>query len=210
MQDTEGGTSVESETTAGRTALGENRSCGRCSLCCTVLRVDEIGKLGGAACRHQRVGHREGGCAVHSRRPEVCRGYRCLWLAGSLEESDRPDRLGAFFSLTIEGSTPTLFVHEAERGAFDASPRLQEIADRFREAVPVRVCAAEDVMNPDRPYRVLLAGDVEHHVAGDRVAVFRGGVATETHRLPLLDRGLRRAILTLRRVYLRFVANRRH
>lgn len=185
------------------------RSCGSCSLCCTVLRVDELGKLGGTPCLHQRPGHPEGGCGIHTRRPKVCRGYRCLWLEGSLEEADRPDRLGAVLSLATDGATPSLFVHEAELGSFDASPRLNRIAARFRETVPVRISAAEDVMNPDRPYRVLLADDVEHRVTGDVVVVYRGGVPVETRRLPLLARGFRRAALAVRRRYLRFVSKRR-
>jgi hypothetical protein len=174
-----------------------------------LLRVDELGKLGGTPCLHQRPGHPEGGCDIHARRPAVCRGYRCLWLQGSLEEGDRPDRLGAVLSLATEGATPTLFVHERAAGAFDASPRLQEIAERFRVTVPVRISAAEDVMNPDRPYRVLLADGVEHRVAGDRVEVYEAGVRTQSRRLPFLERGLRRAVLALRRSYLRFIAARR-
>lgn len=187
----------------------EPRSCGSCSLCCTVLRVDELGKLGGTPCRHQRPGHPEGGCGIHSSRPAVCRGYRCLWLSGSLDEEDRPDRLGAVLSLASEGAIPTLFVHEAEVGSFDASPRLQRIAARFRETVPVRISAAQDVMNADRPYRVLLSDDVEHRVSGDRVVVYRAGARAEVHRLPWIERGLRRVVLALRRRYLRFVSNRR-
>jgi hypothetical protein len=112
-------------------------------------------------------------------------------------------------SLATEGATPTLFVHEGEAGAFEANPRLREIAERFRATVPVRISAAEDVMNPDRPYRVLLADGVEHRVAGDRVEVFEGGVRTHVRRLPLIERGLRRAVLVLRRGYLRIVAARR-
>jgi hypothetical protein len=139
----------------------------------------------------------------------VCRGYHCLWLAGSFEKDDRPDLLGAVISLATEGETPTLFVHEAEPGAYDASPRLQGIAARFRETVPVRISSSRDLMNPDRPYRILLAGDVEQRVAGDRTVVYRAGVRVDSTRLPLLDRVLRRVTLAVRRAYLRFVARRR-
>jgi hypothetical protein len=174
-----------------------------------LLRVDELGKLGGTPCSHQRIGHPDGGCGIHERRPRICRGYRCLWLAGSLEEGDRPDRLGAVLSLSTEGETPTLFVHEAQRGAFDASPRLQELAEHWRQSLRVRVSDSEDVLESDRPYRVLLAGGEEHRVAGDRVDVYRDGTRVESRRLPLLDRSLRRAALALRRGYLNIVTRRR-
>jgi hypothetical protein len=188
---------------------GPERVCGECSLCCTLLRVDALGKLGGEPCIHQRFGDPAGGCGIHDRRPGICRGYRCLWLAGSLEESDRPDRIGAVLSLTTEGETPSLFIHEAQRGAFEASPRLQQIANGWRDSLPVRIADSERVMDPDRPYRVLLPDGEEHFVAGDRNIVRRPGRADEVRRLPLLDRSLRRGVLALRGAWLRFVAARR-
>ncbi len=182
------------------------RACGACSLCCTVLRVDALGKLGGTNCVHQRPGHPEGGCGVHARRPDVCRAYRCLWQSGSFEAADRPDRLGAVLSLTTEGETPMLFVHEAHRGAYEASPRLQAIAADFRVTLPVRISAAEDVMDPDRPYRVLLPNGEDHLVTGDRITVRRPGAPDQERRMPLLDRSLRGLVLSVRRRYLAFVA----
>jgi len=197
----------------GRDGVGEfaksERSCGACSLCCTLLRVDVLGKLGGTPCPHQRVGDPTGGCGIHERRPAICRSYRCLWLGGSLEESDRPDRLGAVLSLTTEGETPTLFVHEARPGAFDASPRLQEIAAGWRESLPVRISDSQHVMDPDRPQRVLLPGGEEHFVAGGRITVRRPGRPDEVRRLPWLDRSLRRVVIALRGGYLRWNARRR-
>jgi hypothetical protein len=191
------------------TRKGPERACGACSLCCTLLRVDALAKLGGTPCPHQLVGRPEGGCGIHARRPAICRGYRCLWLSGSLEESDRPDRLGAVLSLATEGETPSLFVHEARRGAFDASPRLQAIAKVWRESLPVRIADSESVMDPDRPQRVLLPGGEEHIIAGDRVTLRRPGLPDEERRLPLLDRSLRRASIAFRRAYLRWMVARR-
>jgi hypothetical protein len=185
------------------------RACGACSLCCTVLRVDELGKLGGVPCPQQRIGHPDGGCGIHAERPRICRGYRCLWLQGKLEDGDRPDRLGAVLSLATEGETPTLFVHEGSPGAFDASPRLQAIAESFRRMLPVRISDSANVLDSDRPIRVLLADGVEHRIAGDRCVVHRPGAPPEERRLPWLDRALRRAVLALRRAALRVRARRR-
>jgi hypothetical protein len=197
----------------GREASGEatasERTCGPCSLCCTLLRVDALGKLGGTECCHQRVGDPAGGCGIHERRPAICRGYRCLWLEGSLEEADRPDRLGAVLSLTTEGESPSLFVHEARPGAFDASPRLQQIAEGWRESLRVRISDSQSVLDPDRPHRVLLPGGEEHLVAGDRITVRRPGRPDEVRRLPWLDRSLRRAVIALRHGYLNWIVARR-
>lgn len=182
---------------------GAGRRCGTCSLCCTLLRVDALAKPGGAPCVHQRIGRPEGACAIHATRPAICRGYRCLWLTGALDEEDRPDRLGAVLDLLTEGASPTLVIREASPGAFEASPRLRAIAERYRKTVPVRVSDAHDVWDPDRPFRLLLADGVEQRVAGDRIRVYRDDAFVEERRLPWLDRAWRRAVLAVRALRLR-------
>ena len=174
------------------------RSCGACSLCCTLLRVDEIGKLGGRPCPQQRIDDPRGGCGIHATRPGVCRAYSCLWLRGSLDEDDRPDRLGAVLDLLTEGETSRLVVHEARSGVLERSARLQEIVEAWRQTLPVRVIAPEGAMDPDRPFRILLPRGEEQHVAGERVVVYRDGQRVEERRMPWLDRWLRRAVLAVR------------
>ena len=181
-------------------ATATGRACGACSLCCTVLRVDELAKLGGTPCVHQRA---EGGCGIHARRPEICRRYRCLWLAGALEEGDRPDRLGAVLDLASRGGFPELVVHEAAPGVFDASPRLREVAERYRASMPVRVLSSQGVLDPDRPFRVLLPGGEEQRIAGARIEIWRDGARVETRRASWLERTVWRGALALRWLRLR-------
>lgn len=209
-QDNEAGGRVADSGKAESSAEAAERQCGACSLCCTVLRVDELGKLAGTPCRHQRLDDPRGGCGIHASRPGICRRYRCLWLGGSLAEDDRPDRLGAVLSLASDGLTPTLFVHEARPGAFDASPRLQAIAERFRTTVPVRIAPAADVLNPDRPHRLLLADGEEHRIEGAVTRVYRDGALVETRRLSALERGFRRLTVALQRWHLASAARRAH
>jgi hypothetical protein len=185
-------------------AAASGRSCGACSLCCTVLRVDELAKLGGTPCLHQRA---EGGCAIHPRRPAICRRYRCLWLQGGLDPGDRPDRLGAVLDLASRGGLPELVVHEAEPGAFDRSSRLREIALHHRDSMPVRIQDSGGVLDADRPYRVLLPGGEEQRVAGERIEIWRDGVRVAERRLPWVERLARRAVLAARR--LRLLRHRR-
>ena len=181
------------------------RQCGACSLCCTVLRVEELSKLGGVPCMHQRP---EGGCSIHARRPQICRAYRCAWLRGLFEEHDRPDRLGAVLDFANRGGQLVLEIREARAGRFDASPRLQEIAERQRESHPVRILDADDVLDPDRPFRVLLSGGEEQRVAGERIEVHRPGRPVEVRRLPWVERLARRTTLRLRANRLRRAARR--
>lgn len=181
------------------------RACGDCTLCCELLRVDEIGKLAGAKCIHQQE---RGGCAIHASRPSVCRGYRCLWLGGALEEVDRPDRLGAVLDLVHPGPTPTLRVREAVPGNFDASPRLRAIAERYRVSMPVRITDARDPLDADASFRVLLPDGEEQLVSGDLVLRKRNGRVVGEDRLPWLERLVRRASLAWQRVRLRRFAAR--
>ena len=165
------------------------RSCGSCSHCCTVLRVDELNKLAGEHCIHQRGSE---GCGIYETRPPICRGYRCLWLQGGLEDDERPDRTGGVVDLEPLAAGVQLTIREVRRGHFDESPALQAIAERYRGQMPVRVTDAEDVMNPDRPFRVLLAGGVEHRVEGEWFEIHRDGVFESRQRLPWAERWARR------------------
>lgn len=172
-----------------------HRACGSCSLCCTLLRVDALRKLGGTPCVHQRP---EGGCAVHAERPGICRAYHCLWRQGGLAEDDRPDRLGALVDLVSAGVAPRLEITEARPGVFDASPRLQAIAARHRSFMPVRIRPPQDPMDPDGRFRVLLPGGEEHRVHGEETIVLKDGVPAGRRRLPWLERRVRRLVLALR------------
>ena len=172
------------------------RACGACSLCCTVLRVDELAKPGGTPCPKLRPDDPR--CGVHASRPSICRRYRCLWLQGGLEEEDRPDRLGAVLDLLTEAGQTYLAVREARPGAFEGSPRLGEVVARYRAFLPVRLCDTADVMNPDAPFRLLLPGGEERRIAGDEVDVYRDGELLERRRLPWLERRARRVVNALR------------
>jgi hypothetical protein len=184
----------------------EPRECGECSLCCTVLRVDELDKLGGVTCEHVLA---HGGCRIHPTRPGICRGYRCLWLRGGLELDDRPDRLGAVVDILTEGHTTRLSIQEAHAGAFDASPRLHEIVDRYRGSMPVRLVEAGNVMDPDRPFRVLLANGEEQRILGEFVEIYRDGVKIGVQRMPWFERMARKAAVLARRLRVRGLRSRR-
>lgn len=176
---------------------GAGRRCGACSLCCTVLRVDALRKLGGAHCIHQDIAGP--GCAIHATRPGICRAYRCLWLGGGLEDDDRPDRLGAVLDVVSDGATVRLEIREAAPGRFDASPRLRAIAEQYRVSMPVRVSDVAEVRDPDRPFRVLLPGGEEHRVTGEWTEVLRDDRIVGRRRLSWIERVARRAVLAGRR-----------
>ena len=174
---------------AHRARRAAQRSCGSCSACCSVLRVDELAKPAGRDCVHQRG---ESGCGIYDRRPPICRAYRCLWLQGGLEDDERPDRTGGIVDLDARGMSVELGIREIRPGSFDASPALRAIAERYREQIPVRIVDSQDVMNPDRPFRVLLSAGIEHRVTGDITEIYREGEFQERRRLGWAERIARR------------------
>ncbi len=170
-----------------------DRACGPCTLCCTLLRVDELDKLGGEPC--PQLAADGSGCGIHATRPTICRRYRCLWLQGGLEEADRPDRVGAVLDLLTTAGTTHLAVRLASPDGYETSPRLREIAERFRAAMPVRITDSDDPMDPETPVRILLPEGDEHRVRGDEIRVFRDGREVARRRLPLVQRAARRVMM---------------
>jgi len=84
--------------------LVPGRTCGACTLCCTVMAIDkpDIQKEAGVTCRHCR-----GGCTIHAARPQLCRDFHCGWRQlPILDESWRPDLSGVFVEIeVVDGET---------------------------------------------------------------------------------------------------------
>ena len=63
---------------AQRQATG--RQCGKCTMCCTLMGVDEpphLTKPPNTKCQHCVSGK---GCTIYEHRPDMCRGFYCQWL----------------------------------------------------------------------------------------------------------------------------------
>lgn len=53
-----------------------NRSCGTCTMCCTLVPVKELLKPANTRCEHQF----SRGCRIYAKRPLSCRMWNCAWL----------------------------------------------------------------------------------------------------------------------------------
>ena len=62
------------------------RTCGTCTLCCTLTLVPELNKPERVTCEHC-----DNGCRIYEGRPKACSDYQCAWLAGEMSEFMRPD-----------------------------------------------------------------------------------------------------------------------
>lgn len=73
------------------------RSCGTCTLCCTLFAVIELRKPEGKTCHYLRPERGERCCTRYATRPKSCEEFYCLWRQGEFTEESRPDKTGAVF-----------------------------------------------------------------------------------------------------------------
>lgn len=105
------------------------RECGDCTVCCTILGVNEIGKLPQETCEHVCADK----CAIYENRPHSCREFECLWLSGAIpgDERRRPDNLGLMFVPNNDYQW-MITVREIKPGAIDENRYLLDrIAKKF-------------------------------------------------------------------------------
>jgi hypothetical protein len=89
------------------------RSCAGCTICCTLLSIDELDKPSGQDCAHCDIGI---GCTIYAARPTSCSGFYCGYLLNaSLGEEWRP--LDCGIVLSYDSGTNRIIVSvEAARG----------------------------------------------------------------------------------------------
>ncbi len=99
------------------------KTCGPCTLCCTVLDIPELAKPAGTPCRHLGAG-----CGIYPDRPSPCRVFTCGWLAiGALGEAWRPDIAGFLIRDERDSGYLCVDVDPARPDAWRAEPYLRQI-----------------------------------------------------------------------------------
>jgi hypothetical protein len=114
-----------------RDASAPARQCGGCTACCKTHEIRALAKPPGQWCPHCLPGQ---GCAIYGERPEECRSYGCLWLAGYGPDRIRPDLsrvvLGTV-TFTVRGKPIELItMNELTPGSI-AKPAGQEIVQQL-------------------------------------------------------------------------------
>jgi len=67
------------------------RKCDGCTLCCTLMAVDELHKPPKVKCKYE--GNKC--CSIYETRPPSCRTFNCLWLQhDAIPEFMKPDKSG--------------------------------------------------------------------------------------------------------------------
>jgi hypothetical protein len=109
-----------SDSMANPVAVVPGRSCGDCSLCCKLIRVDAFAKPPGTWCAHCAPGGR--GCLIYDSRPTECRNFYCAWMVSpTLGDEWRPSRCkivlrvesdGKLIAAHVDPSAPTAWRRE--------------------------------------------------------------------------------------------------
>jgi len=74
--------------------------CGECTLCCTLLPIEWLGKPADVICEHC-----DKGCMIHETKHHECASFECSWLQSGVDNPDlRPDRCGVIFE-KVDDST---------------------------------------------------------------------------------------------------------
>lgn len=139
------------------------RSCGECRVCCTLGEVPEINKPSHVECWHAC----ESGCAIYDKpeRPKVCLDFECAWKRGAGAETDRPDIIGAMFTVNKEqvrmaaGSqnAPIIYAIETRRRSLytTAKSMAVEMAQRFK--LPIIIIGSDERPPNDYGQRIVLS-----------------------------------------------------
>ena len=92
------------------------------------MAVEELRKPMYAACQHCGPA----GCSIYGTHPPTCSQWQCLWAAGVLDESDRPDRCGLMFEQSIIDGIPVISIHEVIPHALEARQRVAKLIEKIQ------------------------------------------------------------------------------
>jgi hypothetical protein len=113
------------------------RTCGTCTLCCKLLRIESLRKPQGKWCESCAVGN---GCGIYEARPTECRYFFCGYLTlHELDESWRPS-VSKLVVCLEDGESKTIYVHvDPDRSdAWKRAPYYQKLKEWSRRAVAGR------------------------------------------------------------------------
>jgi hypothetical protein len=124
------------------------RVCGSCSLCCKLLRIEELDKPAGRWCSHCTVGR--DGCKIYDTRPGSCRSFHCTWLIDP--------KLGAEWRPSA-AKMVLQYDHPARRLAVHVDPEFPSAwrSEPYYRQLKAWTCAAIDSARTPSPDAWLMA-----------------------------------------------------
>jgi hypothetical protein len=164
--------------------LVPGRICGSCTMCCTVVGVEELNKPAGVTCSYAVAGS---GCTIRDHRPRSCRRFFCGWrLDPNIDSLWKPEICGFVLTISLRHGAMMVMVDPARPFAWKMQPyfgRLKEWAARaFAEdkRIVAMLSGEATVILPDREVPVGVLG------LDDEIVLSRpgGGYHAERRRRP--------------------------
>lgn len=133
------------------------RTCGSCTVCCTLQGIKEgmpdgEPKLPGIRCQYLcgKRKNRTTPCKAYADRPEECASYACMWLVGYGEPKDRPDRLGIMFETHEDQGEVIVIARTTRRGKEKTLRALVHFAHLRRKVLLGVVHPDQVVAHPEQ------------------------------------------------------------
>jgi hypothetical protein len=162
--------------------LVPGRTCGTCTLCCTVVGVEELNKPAGVTCSYAAAGS---GCTIREQRPRSCRRFFCGWrLDPNIDSLWKPSICGFVLTISLRHASMLVMVDPTRPLAWRELPyygRLKEWSGRaFREdkRIVAVVGGEATVILPDRDVPIGVLGP------DDEIALSRIGAGYHAERRP--------------------------
>jgi hypothetical protein len=107
-------------------------------MCCLLFDVPELEKPENEWCKHCRPGR---GCGIYNERPDICRRYVCMWLAGDMPDYWQPVRSKMIldFELSSERDVLRVVVHPDYPNRWQEEPYYQDIKMLVRKFRQTRI-----------------------------------------------------------------------
>jgi hypothetical protein len=159
------------------------RSCGTCSLCCKIMRIDALDKPVGKWCPHVVKGQ---GCSIYSSRPKECQEFYCLWLLdGALGDEWLPAK--SKMVLAPDGNRITAHVDGGWPSAWRSEPYYSQLKQWAWNAVEHggQVCVSVNgLITVILPTKDVELGKCE---PGDNIVVAETKSGWEAYKMALND-----------------------
>lgn len=130
------------------------RACNGCTLCCKVMRADQLQKPAWQWCPHCVIGT---GCGIHETRPGDCRSYLCEYLKNAgVPDEWYPKTSHIIIEMLDDAVNAHIYVDPDFPDAWRSEPFYSDIKDIAREAlrrrarVTVHVGKEQTIVFPDR------------------------------------------------------------
>jgi hypothetical protein len=161
--------------------LVPGRTCGSCTLCCTVMLVEELNKPAGVTCSYAAAGR---GCTIRDQRPRSCRRFFCGWrLDPNIDSLWKPSISGFLLTISLRYSAMLVMVDPTRPLAWKMQPYLGRLKDwsgrAFKEdkrIVAVVAGGEATVVLPDREVPIGVLGP------DDEIVLSRTGAGYHAER----------------------------